>query len=67
MRSNTANKMGHSKTMKEYYAGKKGENTRRRTTREAKQIWSKIWEQRYYLPTPPLGQDMTQGQFLSGV
>ena len=21
---------------------------------------------RYYLPTPPLGQDMTQGQFLSG-
>ena len=20
---------------------------------------------RYYLPTPPLGQDMTQGQFLS--
>ena len=24
----------------------------------------KYW---YYLPTPPLGQDMTQGQFLSGV
>ena len=24
------------------------------------------WE-RYYLPTPPLGQDMTQGQFLSRV
>ena len=23
--------------------------------------------QRYYLPTPPLRQDMTQGQFLSGV
>ena len=22
---------------------------------------------RYYLPTPPLEQDMTQGQFLSGV
>ena len=22
---------------------------------------------RYYLPTPPLGEDMTQGQFLSGV
>ena len=22
---------------------------------------------RYYLLTPPLGQDMTQGQFLSGV
>ena len=21
----------------------------------------------YYLPTPPLGQDMTQGQLLSGV
>ena len=21
----------------------------------------------YYLPTPPLGQDMTQGPFLSGV
>ena len=21
----------------------------------------------YYLPTPPLGQDKTQGQFLSGV
>ena len=21
----------------------------------------------YYLPTPPLGQDMTQDQFLSGV
>ena len=20
-----------------------------------------------YLPTPPLGQDMTQGQFLSGI
>ena len=25
------------------------------------------WLGRYYLPTPPLGQDMTQGQFLSGV
>ena len=25
------------------------------------------WVWRYYLPTPPLGQDMTQGQFLSGV
>ena len=24
-------------------------------------------EERSYLPTPPLGQDMTQGQFLSGV
>ena len=28
------------------------------------QISHKGW---YYLPTPPLGQDMTQGQFLSGV
>ena len=27
----------------------------------------KMWPWRYYLPTPPLGQDMTQGQFLSGV
>ena len=26
--------------------------------------WPYSW---YYLPTPPLGQDMTQGQFLSGV
>ena len=26
-----------------------------------------IRDVRYYLPTPPLGQDMTQGQFLSGV
>ena len=27
-----------------------------------------IWKSRLsYLPTPPLGQDMTQGQFLSGV
>ena len=25
------------------------------------------YHHRYYLPTPPLGQDMTQGQFLSGV
>ena len=25
---------------------------------------AEVW---YYLPTPPLGQDMTQGQFLSGV
>ena len=29
-----------------------------------KQIQIMKW---YYLPTPPLGQDMTQGQFLSGV
>ena len=28
-------------------------------------ISNKSW--RHYLPTPPLGQDMTQGQFLSGV
>ena len=28
-------------------------------------IWYK--QHRYYLPTPPLGQDKTQGQFLSGV
>ena len=27
-------------------------------------LHSLMW---YYLPTPPLGQDMTQGQFLSGV
>ena len=27
---------------------------------DAKHAWS-------YLPTPPHGQDMTQGQFLSGV
>ena len=27
-------------------------------------LFRKKW---YYLPTPPLGQDMTQGQFLSGV
>ena len=26
-----------------------------------------LYSVRYYLPTPPLGQDMTQGQFLSGV
>ena len=26
--------------------------------------YTSVW---YYLPTPPLGQDMTQGQFLSGV
>ena len=27
--------------------------------------WTGTWEkkERYYLPTPPLGQDMTQGQF----
>ena len=33
-------------------------------------IWGdslSLWLQWYYLPTPPLGQDMTQGQFLSGV
>ena len=27
-------------------------------------IYMYVW---YYLPTPPLGQDMTQGQFLNGV
>ena len=26
-----------------------------------------IFKLLFYLPTPPLGQDMTQGQFLSGV
>ena len=26
-----------------------------------------VYRSRYNLPTPPLGQDMTQGQFLSGV
>ena len=26
-----------------------------------------IRKSRYYLPTPPLRQDMTQGQFLGGV
>ena len=26
-----------------------------------------VWIQLSYLPTPPLGQDMTQGQFLSSV
>ena len=31
-------------------------------------LGSCLWKNnRYYLPTPPLGQDMTQGQFLSGV
>ena len=30
--------------------------------------WSKLAQKVYiYLPTPPLEQDMTQGQFLSGV
>ena len=28
---------------------------------------SVAYYQFYYLPTPPLGQDMTQGQFLGGV
>ena len=32
------------------------------------QLWYGRWFwRRYYLPTPPLGQDMTQGRFLSGV
>ena len=26
-----------------------------------------VWDMIFYLPTPPLGQDMTQSQFLSGV
>ena len=33
-------------------------------------VWWVLWHinlYRYYLPPPPLGQDMTQGQFLSGV
>ena len=30
-------------------------------------IFGLIVDGRYYLPTPPLGQDMTRGQFLSGV
>ena len=29
--------------------------------------WVTLAGSRSYLPTPPLGQDMTQGQFLSGV
>ena len=29
--------------------------------------FSSLARSRYYLPTPPLGQDMTQGQFSSGV
>ena len=28
---------------------------------------TRLFAYRYYLPTPPLGQDMTQGQFLSRV
>ena len=36
-----------------------------------KKVWKLIKWSTYirfsYLPTPPLGQDMTQGQFLSGV
>ena len=31
-------------------------------------FWSARFKMEYpYSPTPPLGQDMTQGQFLSGV
>ena len=33
----------------------------------ADQIRYNLKSAQYYLPTPPLGQDMTQGQFLSGV
>ena len=32
-----------------------------------KMIYNGLFLGRHYLPTPPLGQDMTQGQFLSGV
>ena len=35
-------------------------NTDEKISPKRKYFW-------YYLPTPPLGQDMTQGQFLSGV
>ena len=36
--------------------------------RKLERILIKLYRQNvYYLPTPPLGQDMTQGQFLSGV
>ena len=36
--------------------------------RQLERINTKICRQvSWYLPTPPLGQDMTQGQFLSGV
>ena len=38
---------------------------RERQKELTKSAWhNHVW---YYLPTPPLGQDMTQGQFLSGV
>ena len=39
-------------------------------TKNSKKTWMSSLENHkkwYYLPTPPLGQDMTQGQFLSGV
>ena len=32
-----------------------------------KEKFSFLYKVGYYLPTPPLRQDMTQGQFLSGV
>ena len=32
-----------------------------------KMLTMELESDRYYLPTPPLGQDKTQGQFLSGV
>ena len=35
-------------------------NVSNETVHSIKKVW-------YYLPTPPLGQDMTQGQFLSEV
>ena len=30
-------------------------------------MWKFASHHIHYLPTPPLGQDMTQGQFFSGV
>ena len=35
--------------------------------REKVKNYNDPWSSWWYLPTPPLGQDMTQGQFLSGV
>ena len=34
---------------------------------KTKEDWLQPSQTLPYLPTPPLGQDMTQGQFLSGV
>ena len=38
-----------------------------KTLKHIKATISSETNKRYYLPTPPLGQDMTQGHFLSGV